>query len=342
MKPAGAQIAALLRDPGPCRAMLLFGEDVGMIRERAEALVRTVAGSLDDPFRVVDLTRDQIEQLPDESASMSLTGGRRVVRVRDLTDNVATVDAVRAVLKRNGDALIVLEGAGLAAKSKLRTLLDAAPNGAAIGCYPEEGRALEDTIKATLQASQVGIDPDALSWLAAQLGADRVSTRAELEKLALYVGPGRRVDLAAAMECVGDLAGLSLDDALFAATEGEVATADRALELAMAEGAAPVQVLRAGLAHLQRLHRARLAMDQDGLNAADAAKTLRPPVFYRRTRAFTRAVSLWPAPALLAAIAGLSEAERGCKRTGWPDQMLCRNAVLALARRAAITRGNAR
>ncbi len=342
MKPAGAQIAALLRDPGPCRAILLFGEDVGMIRERAEALVRTVAGSLDDPFRVVDLTRDQIEQLPDESASMSLTGGRRVVRVRDLTDNVATVDAVRAVLKRNGDALIVLEGAGLAAKSKLRTLLEAAPNGAAIGCYPEEGRALEDTIKATLQASQVGIDPDALSWLAAQLGADRVSTRAELEKLALYVGPGRRVDLAAAMECVGDLAGLSLDDALFAATEGEVATADRALELAMAEGAAPVQVLRAGLAHLQRLHRARLAMDQDGLNAADAAKTLRPPVFYRRTRAFTRAVSLWPAPALLAAIAGLSEAERGCKRTGWPDQMLCRNAVLALARRAAITRGNAR
>ena len=342
MKPAGAQIAALLRDPGPCRAILLFGEDVGMIRERAEALVRTVAGSLDDPFRVVDLTRDQIEQLPDESASMSLTGGRRVVRVRDLTDNVATVDAVRAVLKRNGDALIVLEGAGLAAKSKLRTLLEAAPNGAAIGCYPEEGRALEDTIKATLQASQVGIDPDALSWLAAQLGADRVSTRAELEKLALYVGPGRRVDLAAAMECVGDLAGLSLDDALCAATEGEVATADRALELAMAEGAAPVQVLRAGLAHLQRLHRARLAMDQDGLNAADAAKTLRPPVFYRRTRAFTRAVSLWPAPALLAAIAGLSEAERGCKRTGWPDQMLCRNAVLALARRAAITRGNAR
>ncbi len=342
MKPAGAQIAALLRDPGPCRAILLFGEDVGMIRERAEALVRTVAGSLDDPFRVVDLTRDQIEQLPDESASMSLTGGRRVVRVRDLTDNVATVDAVRAVLKRSGDALIVLEGAGLAAKSKLRTLLEAAPNGAAIGCYPEEGRALEDTIKATLQASQVGVDPDALSWLAAQLGADRVSTRAELEKLALYVGPGRRVDLAAAMECVGDLAGLSLDDALFAATEGEVATADRALELAMAEGAAPVQVLRAGLAHLQRLHRARLAMDQDGLNAADAAKTLRPPVFYRRTRAFTRAVSLWPAPALLAAIAGLSEAERGCKRTGWPDQMLCRNAVLALARRAAITRGNAR
>ena len=42
------------------------------------------------------------------------------------------------------------------------------------------------------------------------------------------------------MACVGDLAGLSLDDALFAATEGDVARADRALELAIAEGATPV------------------------------------------------------------------------------------------------------
>ena len=80
MKPAGAQIAALLRDPGNCRVILLFGDDAGMIRERAEALVRAVAGSLDDPFRVVDLARDEFENLPDEAASMSLTGGRRVVR----------------------------------------------------------------------------------------------------------------------------------------------------------------------------------------------------------------------------------------------------------------------
>ena len=340
MKPAGAQIAALLRDPGNCRVILLFGDDAGMIRERAEALVRAVAGSLDDPFRVVDLARDEFENLPDEAASMSLTGGRRVVRVREATD--AAANPVQAVLKGRGTALIVLEGGSLPTRSKLRTLLEAAPDGAAIGCYPEEGRALEDTIKATLGALKVEIDSDALSWLSSQLGADRVSTRAELEKLALYVGPGQRVDLAAAMECVGDLAGLSLDDALFAATEGDVATADRALELAIAEGAAPVQVLRAGLSHLQRLHRVRLAIDQTGMNPADAAKAARPPVFYRRVRAFTRALSLWPSSALLAAIAGLAEAERGCKRTGWPDQSLCRNAILALARRAAVSRGQIR
>ena len=38
-------------------------------------------------------------------------------------------------------------------------------------------------------------------------------------------------------------------------------------------------------------------------------------------------------------MAGLAEAERACKRTGAPDDVLSRNAVLALARRAATAGG---
>ncbi len=334
MQLPAVQVAAFLKNPGNCRVVLLYGDDAGMIRDRAEGLVRFVAGSLDDPFLVAEVSRDDIASLPDEAASMSLTGGRRVVRVRDVTD--AATAHVLAILKSKAPALVVLEGPSMAARSRMRTALEAAPDGAAIGCYPEEGRTLETTIRTTLNAAGVRVDPDALSWLTAQLGADRASTRSELEKLALYVGPGGRVDLDAALACVGDLAGLSLDDALFAATTGDVGMADRALELAMAEGAAPVQVLRVGLAHIQKLHRARLAMEEQGLTAADATKTVRPPIFFRRSGAFTRSLMLWPLPALNAALAGLAEAERGCKRTGWPDDALCRNTVLAMARRAAV------
>jgi DNA polymerase-3 subunit delta len=333
VKLAPARVAAFLRDPGTCRIVLLYGDDAGMIRDRAEALVRTVAGSLDDPFLVTELTREAAASLPDEAASLAFTGGRRVVRMRDATD--ALEPMVQTVLNGPAPALIVLESAGLASRSRLRKLVETAPDAAAIGCYPEEGKALADTIRGTLQSTGVSVDPDALAWLGQQLGANRASTRGELEKLALYVGPGGRVDLDSAMACVGDLAGLSLDDALFAATIGDVATADRALELAMTEGAAPVQVLRAALGHLQRLHRVRLSMDRDGTSPSEAARTARPPVFYRKVGAFTRALGLWPSAMIAAAIAGVSEAERGCKRTGWPDQSLCRNAILAIARRTA-------
>jgi DNA polymerase-3 subunit delta len=330
------RLPAFLKDPGSCRVVLLHGEDAGLIRDRADTLVRLVAGGLDDPFLVADLTRETADRLGEEAASMSLTGGRRVVRVRDVTDTAT--DRVKAVLAGNTAALVILEAPGLTSRSRLKTAVEAATDGAAIACYPEEGRDLEQTIRTTLAELSVTADNEALSWLSGQLGADRASTRREIEKLALYAGPGGRVDLDAAMACVGDLAGLSLDDALFAATEGDVATADRALEVAMAEGAAPVGVLRAAMLHLQRLHRVRLQMDETGASAGDAARTARPPVFFKRSAAFSRALTLWPSAALTGALAFLSEAERACKRTGAPDDALSRNAVLTLARRAGSRR----
>jgi DNA polymerase-3 subunit delta len=89
--------------------------------------------------------------------------------------------------------------------------------------------------------------------------------------------------------------------------------------------------------HLQRLHRARLAVD-DGASPADATKAARPPVFFRRLGAFSRALGLWSTPTLVAVLAAMADAERACKRTGAPDVVICRNAVLTLARRAAAVR----
>ena len=115
MKLETARVEAFLRDPAACRVVLLHGDDAGMIRDRAIAMVRAVAGALDDPFLVVELTRDEIGRLPDEAASMSLTGGRRVVRVREVTD-AAAIPHVRTVLKSKSPAFVVLEGPGLPAR----------------------------------------------------------------------------------------------------------------------------------------------------------------------------------------------------------------------------------
>jgi DNA polymerase-3 subunit delta len=331
MKIDAWKLAGFMRDLGAYRVVLLHGEDAGLIRDRAEALTRSVAGSLDDPFRVTELGRETAGELAAEAASLSLTGGRRVVRLRDATDTAAA--AVQTILDGRAPALVVLEAGILAARSKLRLLAEAAPDAAAIACYPEDGAALEATIRGVLREHGATVQPDALAWLAGQLGGDRASTRRELEKLALYAGQGGRIDLDAAMACVGDFAGLSLDDAVFSATEGDVELADRALEVAMGEGAAPVQVLRATLMHLHRLQRVQAAM-ADGVSADEGMRTLRPQVFTRRTGAFKRALRLWSPAALDAAALGISDAERQCKRTGFPDTTICRAALLTLARRS--------
>lgn len=339
MRIEARRLQGFLADPGACRAVLLFGEDHGLIRERASQLVQAVLGPTDDPFRLAELERDRHRELPAEAASLPLTGGRRVVRVRDATD--ALVEPVKAVLAGKGEALVVLEGPSLATRSRLRSLLEAAKDGAAIGCYKEEGRALEATVREGLARAGVGIEPEALAWVSMELGADRALTRRELEKLALYVGEGGSVDLDAAMASLGDVADLSLDDALFAAAEGDLASFDRALERALAGGLAPASALRAAILHFQRLHRARIAAD-GGAAVEEALRLLRPPVFWRREPSFRRALTRWSDPALGRALAALAEAERRCKGTGAPGEAICRHVLLALARRAAATRSDMR
>jgi DNA polymerase-3 subunit delta len=335
LKIESRQVAGFLRNPGNCRLVLLHGDDEGLIRERAQALTLLVAGDTHDPFRVVELTgRDGWAQLGSEMAALSMIGGRRVVRVREVSD--AALEHVRAALRGPGGALAVLEAPGLG-KGKLRSFVEAAPDAACIACYPEEGRAAAELIRGMFQAEGVRADPDACTWLAEVCG-DRAVLRGEVEKLVLLAGTGGHVDIDMARSSAGDAAGASGDEALLAATSGDPVTADACIEKAVAEGLAGVGLIRVALMHLQKLHQARLRME-GGLSAAEAVRTLRPPVFYRAVPGMTASVNLWPADVLLRALDEARTVELACKTTGSrPDVLACR-FVAALARQALARRG---
>ncbi len=335
MKLEPRRVEAFLKDPGSARAVLLYGEDAGLIADRAAQLVRLIAGEVADPFRVVDLAREARGQVAEEMAALPLSGGRRVVRVREATD--AWTADIEAALAGSGPAFLVVEAAGLPSRSRLRTAFERAPDAVAIGCYAAEGTSLARVIRDGLREHGVTADAAALAWLEARLGGDLTATRSEIEKLALFVGANGTADLDAVAACVGDVAAVSLEDALFAATAGDVARADRALGLALAEGATPVAVLRSALGHAQRLYRARIVMD-GGATPAEAVKSVRPPLFFRREPDFVAALRLWPAARLAAVAATLWRDESACKRTGAPAETICRTAVLTLALRAVSVR----
>ena len=87
MKIAAGQIDGFLHRPDPqIRAVLLYGPDAGLVRERADTLAKTICPELHDPFRVAELTGAVLAadpaRLVDEAAQISLMGGRRVVRLR--------------------------------------------------------------------------------------------------------------------------------------------------------------------------------------------------------------------------------------------------------------------
>jgi DNA polymerase III subunit delta len=332
------RIGAFLNDPGGCRVALLHGDDPGLIRERCEALIRVVTGG--DALRLVEIGKETLRApavLANEAASSPLTGGRVLVRVRDAGDGKQVADAAKAALAGPGPGLVVIEAPELRTSAALFKAVEASPAGAVIACYRERGAELSASIGRILQELGVTAEPIATEWLAQRLGEDRMLLRRELEKLALFVGAGGKVTPEAAVACVAEGSALDLEEALMAAMAGEVAVADKALDTAFAEGANAVQVVRAALRHVQRLHLAALAVAA-GAAPGGALDQLRPPVFFRHKPAMERALRVWRPETLEAAGAALLEAERRTKTTGLPSATIARAVVTTLARQAAARR----
>ena len=322
----------LAAPPAECRVVLLIGDDAGLVSERAAQLVRAVAG--DDRMCIVEPGREAAKDagsLAGEAASTPLMGGRCAIRLRDARD--AWAEAVRGALAGPGPGLVIIEGADLTGKSKLRMLVGNDARGQVIECYAERGRDLVASIVRILGELGAQAEPAALDWLADRAGEDRLAMRRALEVLALHAAAGQRITIEDAMGVLGEGSMLDLDEALMAASLGNVAVADRAITRAFGEGANPVQVLRAALRHVQRLHLAALAV-AGGSSAGDAVSALRPPVFWKAKPAMERAVQTWSVARLEALGAALLRAERQAKTTGLPDEVVARQVVLGLARNA--------
>ena len=327
-----------LDDPDPLvRCVLFFGPDRGLVRERADKLARTVVEDLSDPFRVTELSAAQLKDDParlrDEAAAMALTGGDRVVRLRDAGDGVSAL--FKDLLTDTGNLnLVVAEGGELAARSTLRKVFEGAKNAAVIGCYSDEGRELEHVIRESLKSNGLAASSDALAYLVGSLGGDRLVVRGEMEKLALYVAGGEKtsgsVELEDAVACVGDSGQLSLDSVVYAVGNGDQAALDHALDRAFLEGVSPVALLRAGQRHFHRLHLA-VSKAKRGGSVDQAVSSLRPPIIFKFKDQFVRQARNWSEPRLNEALELLSQGELDCKSSGIPAEPVCNRVLMRVA-----------
>ncbi|MFV3127320.1 DNA polymerase III subunit delta [Niveispirillum sp. KHB5.9] len=326
------------RPPPVTRLVLLYGPDQGLVRERGKAAAQSACEDLSDPFRVTELKGDQAASDParlgDELAAIALTGGRRVVRVRDADDKLSP--AITALLKAfpGGDTLLVIEAGELDARSKLRKAVeDVGDIAGAVACYVESEEELAGTIARIMADHGLQIDMDARDWLAGNLVGDRSMARGEIDKLALYMLGQRQVTLADARAVIGDSAALDLDEPAQAAASGDMAEVDRSLRRLYADGTATVALLRAGQRYFQRLHMA-VAHVAKGQTPQAAVKALRPPVFFKLEPILTAQIRNWTLPKLHQALDRLQEAEAECKRTHMPDETICSRAFFQLAQLA--------
>jgi DNA polymerase-3 subunit delta len=139
-----ADIDRFLNAPAPeIRAVVVYGRDRGIVRERADILARKTVKDPNDPFDVAVVTEGDIDGDParlfDELSALSLMGGRRLVRLR-LDDKVSADRAAAEALdahvegRLNPDAFFLIEAGALGRDSALRKGAEKSTGAAVIPC----------------------------------------------------------------------------------------------------------------------------------------------------------------------------------------------------------------
>jgi DNA polymerase-3 subunit delta len=336
-----ADITRFLKAPGAVRAALIHGPDHGVVRERAQALAEAVAVRPDDPFETSVLSDTDLAdgggRLEEALAAYSLTGGRRLVRLR-LADERRAAEALSALEAHlagslNPDAFFLIEAGALRTASPLRRAAEKSEMAAAIACYSDEIGDLARLTREALAAQKTYLTPEALEVFVSRLPHERGVARQEIERLALYIGPGEgRTAGAADLEAfLGVEPEASLADAALDAFGGRLAAAWAGLRRAAQEGEGGPAAVRAMSLHAYRLRRAAVAAEA-GTPWSDVAREMR--IFWKMEREFIRQARTWSLAEIDRAQADLLAADQACKQTGSPDQLIAQRLALSVAGRA--------
>jgi DNA polymerase-3 subunit delta len=316
--------------------VLIFGPDAGLVRERAEALVRMSVDDPKDPFQLARLEGDDLASEPsrlvEEANTIPLFGGRRAVWVRAGARNFAS--AVEALIAAPApDCRVVIEAGDLKRNAPLRAICERARNAVALPCYADSERDLVRLIDDEMRDAGLAVSPQARAALVPLLGGDRLASRHEVRKLALFARGKARVELEDVMAVVADASTLALDGLIDAAFAGRTSELEVQFGKARTAGTAPGTIVSAALRQVAQLHKARLSVEE-GVSIGDAVQGIQPFVHFSRKAAIEAALKTWTSARLERAMAELAEAALEARRQSAMAELIAQRALLALAVKA--------
>lgn len=341
VKAADVDRAIARRDP-EANLLLFYGPDTGRVAERARLTARAAVANPDDPFQLIridgDTLADEPARLVDEASTFGLFGGTRAIWVRPTGRNIAA--AVTACLDVTlVDTVVVVEAGDLAKNAPLRVLCEGSRRALALPCYADEARDIATVISDTLRLHGLGIAPEARDLLADNLGGDRLATRSELEKLALYAHGGGTVSLDDVEAIVSDVSGPSFDAAIDAAFTGDREGLDASLGVLSRHGNSPAATLALALRHGLTLLGA-LARASEGQDVESLVRGWRG-LHFRRRPLLTLQIRLWSEAQLARAVDTLQEAVLLSRRSAALADAAAGHAMFTVAARARSAHRNA-
>ncbi len=337
MKVPSRQIPAFLNQPPKeIRAVLLHGTDIGLIAERSKILAQLYATDPCDAFSITRLDGDKLVREPslvaDAAASIVMFGNIRLVIVKGRGSDL--FEACKYALKSDlNAAFILVEASDTTTRHALVKLFEGAKNAAAVGCYEDNDSDIAGLVQEIMERDQINLATDALGLITSRLGRNRMISRMEIEKLALFAGQGGSLSLDDVALCLGDSASLTITDIASAAADGNSTNLKQALDNAWLEDLSAIMVLRGCQGYFRQIAVAALAM-ANGSPASVAIRGLRPPVHFKLQTKMRLHLKIWRDPHANDALNRLQDTELAIKSRSLDERIICSQCLLGLSLRA--------
>lgn len=324
------------------KAVLLYGQNEGLIAEYTKKFVQTVSQDLYDPFAVVYLDWDDVKgdigALSSEYNSQSLTGSRRVVVLKD-ADNNLTKPLTEILEGSTSDTLLVIVGAAsLNGKSSLVSLANTDKQMASVACYEDRDETVASSARAMLVSNGITFSNDAFILLCSRLSNDRKFNVSELEKLITYVGTKKHFEAEDVRAVVFDQSVSGLDDLCFYTFSGAKVKALTSLKSLLNEATEEVQIVRAFMRHVNKLLEGKALMENGETASTAIRKVLAKNMFYRYDMGADE-LNKWSKERLFDVMELLYKAEKDCKTTNMPTVETLTYMILTLLSAASRLRG---
>lgn len=286
------------------RIFVIYGPDRGLVSERASLIAKKSGVAQDDPFAMLKLDVSDLHNDPgrllDEVNSLGLFGGEKLVWLRNAANEKALLDAVGALVTGAPPAnFLIIEAGDLKKGSGLRKLAEPSRMIAVIPCYADDARTLNTLIDDELGQDGLSISPAARRHLLELLGGDRIASRNEVRKLALYCRGKGGVEEEDVSAIIGDASSVSSDEAVDAVLTGNLPALRHSLQKVATSKTPVFLVLQSCLKQFQMMDLMRAEMDEKNLQVGQVMMTLGRHIHFKRKPLIEKALRNWTSAALL-------------------------------------------
>lgn len=250
------------------KSILFYGPDSGLVSQLFDDVSKSICNDLQDTFTVFNFSNDDVLTSEDvflnEIASVSFMGNRKLIRIKKAGNKITKIIEEALSLFSSKDVFLVISAGELDSKSSLRKLYESAKmkDVLVFPCYLDDRSNKQFIEKFLIDKNIEKVPFEVSQYLCEHLGQNRLETISELEKLTVYLGDKKNIEMNDVLKCIGDSSALEIQDFSYAMLGFDVKKSQIVFDRLMSVGESPVVLIIFLLTSLKKLYSVCVSLEE--------------------------------------------------------------------------------